>query len=316
MMSKNIVALLVIGLVAATQLQTVMAEVQTVYPSAILSFNERGVGAEDLGSKAADILFAELVANPNLMLVDRVEMGRTMAEQELNLSGMVGPNDAIKVGNLIGAKILITGSVIEVDRSLYLVARIIGTETSRVLGASVRGERGDTLPNLVEKLAQKVSETIEERASELVAQEVSQEDRLAKLSEAMPEGDRPILAVKVDERHVGRAVIDPAAETEITLFAKHVGFTVLDADTTSLRDADILVTGEGFSEFAMRRGSMVGVKARLEVKAVDRHTNEVLAIDRETTVVVDLTEQIAGKAALQQAAARIAERMLPKLIAN
>jgi hypothetical protein len=33
-----------------------------------------------------------------------------------------------------------------------------------------------------------------------------------------------------------------------------------------------------------------------------------------TAVVVDLTEQIAGKAALQEAAAQIAERILPKLI--
>ena len=39
-----------------------------------------------------------------------------------------------------------------------------------------------------------------------------------------------------------------------------------------------------------------------------------LATDRQTAVVVDLTEQIAGKAALQKAAAEIAERMLPKLV--
>jgi hypothetical protein len=39
-----------------------------------------------------------------------------------------------------------------------------------------------------------------------------------------------------------------------------------------------------------------------------------VAIDRQTDVEVDLTEQIAGKKALQKAAATIAERMLPKLV--
>ena len=37
-------------------------------------------------------------------------------------------------------------------------------------------------------------------------------------------------------------------------------------------------------------------------------------MDRQTVVVVDLSEQIAGKTALQEAAADLAERMLPKLI--
>ena len=64
----------------------------------------------------------------------------------------------------------------------------------------------------------------------------------------------------------------------------------------------------------MRRGNLVSVKARVELKAVDRKTGQVLAVDRETAVEVDLTEQIAGKKALQTAAAAIAERLLPKLV--
>ena len=82
------------------------------------------------------------------------------------------------------------------------------------------------------------------------------------------------------------------------------------------KKADIILKGEGFSEFAGRfqHGNLVTVKARLEVKAIDRATDKVIAIDRQTTVEVDLTEQIAGKKALQEAAAQIAERMLPKLL--
>ena len=103
-------------------------ESMTVYPTAILPFHERGEGVRGYGSTASDILFAALVANPDLLLVDRAEIDKTLAEQELNLSGMVSPGDAVKVGNLIGAKVLVTGSVIDADQTTYLVARIIGTE--------------------------------------------------------------------------------------------------------------------------------------------------------------------------------------------
>ncbi len=40
------------------------------------------------------------------------------------------------------------------------------------------------------------------------------------------------------------------------------------------------------------------------MKAVDAASGRVLAIDRQTAVQVDLSEQLAGKAALQEAAAR------------
>ncbi|MBI2477305.1 MAG: hypothetical protein HYV60_01235 [Planctomycetia bacterium] len=56
------------------------------------------------------------------------------------------------------------------------------------------------------------------------------------------------------------------------------------------------------------------MKARLELKALDRETGKVLAVDRQVAVSVDLAEQIAGKTALQDAAASIAGRLLPKIV--
>ncbi len=284
-----------------------------VYPTAILSFKETGAGAHDLGQKVSDVVFATLAANPALFLVDRSELSKTLQEHELNLSGMVAPDQAIKVGKITGAKVLVTGSVIDADKTLYLVAKIIGTETTRVLGATVKGKSSDDIGTLSEELAKQVADTILKQADQLVAKEVKMEDRIAAVKKALGDGKRPSVVVRVVERHVGQATIDPAAETEITLFCKEAGFDVIDPKAGD-RKADVTILGEGFSEFGMRHGNLVSVKARVEIKAVDQKTDRILATDRETYVAVDLTEQIAGKTALQNAAAQIAERLLPKLM--
>lgn len=295
-------------LIAAEDTQT------PVHPMALLQFEERGPAVRGYGTSFGDLLFAALAKQPQLVLVEREDVNRIFQEQELSLSGMVRPEDAVQVGQLTGAKILVSGSLIQVDRALHVVARLIGTETSRVIGASVKGQTSDDLGGLADQLAEAILDTLATRAHELVAPVVTPEQRIAGINEQLGDAPRPALRIRIAERHVNRAPIDPAAETEFMVLARETGFTLIDATSESAEEADILIEGEGFSELAMRRGSLVSVKARLEVKAVERETGRVLAVDRQTVVQVDLAEEIAGKSALQEAAARIATRMLPELV--
>ena len=50
------------------------------------------------------------------------------------------------------------------------------------------------------------------------------------------------------------APIDPAAETEVALFCRDLGFEVIDPADGRKSEADVQLTGEGFSEFASRHG--------------------------------------------------------------
>lgn len=306
--------LFVVGWHATMHVHVARAEEpKAVYPVALLPFKERGREARELGTQVSDLLFANLVMKPELFLVDREDIKSTFRELELNLSGVVAPGEANKVGHLTGARILVTGSVLNVNGSIYLIAKIMGTETSRVKGTSVKGKRNDDIDTLVEKLAEEVAKTIAKNADSLVAKTVSREDRIKALKKALGDAKRPSLLVNVEERHVGNVTFDPAAETEVMLFATETGFRVLDPKAGA-EQGDIRIVGEGLTEFAARHGNLTSVKARLEIKAIDDRTGEVVAIDRETSVHVDLTEQIAGKTALQEASATIAERLLPKIV--
>ena len=284
------------------------------HPIAILPFRERGKEVKEMGGQVADLMFAKLVVDPSLFLVDREDLDKTLGEAELNLSGIVNPSEAITIGRLTGAKLIVTGSVFQIDNTVYVVAKIIGTETSRVVGASVKGVIGDGLDGLVNRLGDEVIRSIKKSSDRLVAKRVEKGDRIAALKKKLGDGERPTVWISVEERHIGRTTIDPAAETELMLFCKETGFTVIDPDQGSSQQADYLIQGEGMSEFATRHGNLVSVKARLEVKIVDRASGKVVAIDRQTRVAVDLVEQIAGKQALQDAAADLAERLLPKLV--
>lgn len=288
-------------------------EVQS-YPIAIFDFSSKVRYLPDIGEKVSTVIFADLVTSPNLIIVDREEIDVLLDEATLNLSGMVNLQQANQVGQLTGAKIIVTGTIFEIDKRLMMVSKIIGTETSRVFGASVKGDINSDIIDLSERLSKDIKNIIINKSKELVAPPSEKVDRLASLKISLHNKIKPTITVKINEHHINRASTDPAAETEMIYYGKELGFEVVENVDSHQLKAEVLITGEGFTEFATRKGDLIGVKARLEVRAIDLRTNKILAIERQTEMEVDLSEIIAAKSALQKASAKIAERMLPKLI--
>ena len=284
------------------------ADVLTV---AVFDFESKDEAVQGLGPKIATILNAALSAEPSVITVERVELEKVLGEQELGKSGNVSAETAAKVGQLTGAKVLVTGRVFKVDRDLMIVAKVIGTETSRVYGQMVKGGASASIADLATDLAKKIGTTIGEKGSTFVAKVETHEEIVAKIKKQLGDKKLPVVAVNITERHYGLwRAIDPAAETELGKLLQECGFTITDAKSNT--KPDIEITGEAFSEYGARKGNLVSCKARVEIK-VHQHDGNLLLVDRQMSVAVDLSEQIAGKTALQNAATELAERLLPKL---
>jgi hypothetical protein len=278
---------------------------------AIFDFESREEAVRDMGPKLSALLGAHLSVEPNLILVERAELEKALGEQELGLSGTVSGDTAARVGQLTGAKVLITGKIFKSDRELMVVAKVIGTETSRVYGETGKCPVGGSLDELAAQLAKKISTTVTGRVDTLLAKVPTREDRVEAIKRRLKDAKRPVVSVRIPEVHYGSPVNDPAAQTELQLILQEAGFTL--ADEKSDVKPDIEITGEAFSAFGTRRGNLVSCKARVELKAQTRVDGKILAVDRETSVAVDIAEQSAAKNALQSAAAELATRLAPKL---
>jgi hypothetical protein len=279
---------------------------------AVFDFNSQDENVRNLGPKVATLINANLSAEPNLVIVERAELEKTLGEQELGLSGTVTPDSAAKVGNLTGAKVLITGRVFKTDTEFFIVAKIIGTETSRVYGELVKGGVDASLSDLSEQLTKKIAADLNQKADTLIARVETPEDRVAKIKKELGDKKLPVVSVKIVEQHFGQPVIDPAAQTELSLLLRQCGFTL--ADDSSTNRPTIEITGEAFSEFALRQGNLQSCRARIEIKARDVASGAIILVDRQTSVAVDLAEHIAAKTALQKGAANLGERIIPQLV--
>ena len=280
-------------------------------PLAVLEFHAAKELEPDFGLNAATLLNAMLSAEPDLWLVERAELDKGISEQELGLAGNVTPETAARVGQLTGAKVLVTGRVFRAGKETVLVTKIIGTETGRVFGEIAKSAGSANASDLVNELAAKVAATLRARRDSLVAVTINRDDRLAAVKSKLPEGPRPTVRVNIPERHFGAPVVDPAAETEVIRWLTSCGFAVLDAKAKETPDLEIV--GEAFSAFALRKGNMICCRARVEIKVTRTTDQRVMLSDARAGMAVDIAEQTAAKESLMETTAMLMERIITQL---
>jgi TolB-like protein len=265
---------------------------------AVLNFE--GTSSQDRsGVEVADAVVAHLASDPSIVVVEREQLLRLLDEQKVGLSALVGPREVVRVGRLVSAQLVVTGRVSSRDNTNRVVARVISTETSRLLAVSAEAPAEQPLSKLAEVVAKRVGARIKESGRDLTGADDGP-DAIAPYVEKLRGRKLPVVHVRIPEQHVGRAVPDPAAETEILLSLQRVGVPILDpaADNPEGK-AELLVTGEGVSSFAVRTGDLITCVARLEWKGRTRGSERIDLVGRHTARRADLAEPIAAKLALE-----------------
>ena len=277
---------------------------------AVMTFGGAGkevsADAESLGV----LVSTSLAASENLMLVERSELDRILAEQQLGASGNTGPESVAKVGQLTGARVLITGRVLPSGAKRILVAKVISAETGRMFPVTQDVPAGGE-SEAAEKLSGQILKIIEGKGDALFSDKSeTEEQRTARLRKLVTDaGPLPKVYVSIPESHLTRRVPDPAAETEIARTLQLAGFP-LAKDST---DAQRVIRGEAFSERGAANGAWVSCRARVEVTLTDDKGNKI-AVDRQTGTAADIAENVAGKTALQRAGAIVGERLIAALV--
>jgi len=119
---------------------------------AVLDFES--MGTEDyLGKAVSEIMRTALVSNPNYRVVERAQINKAIAEQKFQKSGLIDDKSAVEIGKVLGADLIIVGSVVKIGNAYTINSRLIEVKTGEAkLGKNVTGTDLNLLTSMSNEL--------------------------------------------------------------------------------------------------------------------------------------------------------------------
>jgi len=302
----------------------------------VAAFNPLTVAGDvDIPPEAVStVMQAELTASKVLTLVDREELRRVLDELKLGQQGMVTPESARQLGKIVGARYFCSGSVAKAGATILATVKVIDIDTTLIKVGYAELKSKDDVVEAGKALAKQAEQIVGQFEQERV--EKDRPGAAAAAVKAIP-GDwkKPVVMVIIPEMHIRQPqLIDPAAETETIKRLTDAGFKVINseyvhmmkmdqaqakkifsglktsAEYAAKKGVDVLLYGEAVSEQAAGLGDFEGCRGRVELKAIVTKSEEILCADSAEAGATDLSEVVAGKKAIQQAANRLADKFL------
>lgn len=117
---------------------------------AVVEFSDINGEISRFGRYIAEELITRLYRTGKFDVIERQLLNKVMAEHRLNLSGVVDPESAREIGNILGADAIATGSVTDLGTTVKINARLISTETGQLISvAAVKITKNMTIQNLL-----------------------------------------------------------------------------------------------------------------------------------------------------------------------
>jgi serine/threonine protein kinase/TolB-like protein len=131
---------------------------------AVAPFRERGEGVQGLGARSANLLAGTLAKESAMTSVNQEDITGYLAQQGFSPTTLISPDEARKIASATGATFVVTGSVFEADRSIHLVAKIVGTKTE--YGATAAGLSTSGIEPVTAQLAKEIVKIIQANAAQ------------------------------------------------------------------------------------------------------------------------------------------------------
>jgi len=104
----------------------------------------------------ASLTITEIAANPAIRVVERAQLQQILQEQNLGREGRVDPSTISRIGRLLGARYMVTGTFYDNHGQVKVNSRLFNVETGEILKTSEVTGRMDNLFDLVPRLAQQL----------------------------------------------------------------------------------------------------------------------------------------------------------------
>ena len=93
----------------------------------------------------------------SVTIVERRNMEELFKEIEFQLSGMVDPQTAVRIGMMAGADVIAIGEISELEGYYFLNIKVIDVETSEILGSSIdRTDNSESFLSLANNVVNKL----------------------------------------------------------------------------------------------------------------------------------------------------------------
>jgi TolB-like protein len=104
-----------------------------------------------------DYLKSTLSKSERLIIVERTRLEEVLKEQALSMTGLVDTSTAQRIGTLLGAAYVISGTISQSGEWLRIDATIIKTETGQLKGEKVQAQGETYLGEMISLLGQNIT---------------------------------------------------------------------------------------------------------------------------------------------------------------
>lgn len=159
---------------------------------AILDFSNNSLMDKDkyssLSAGLAEILITELSKVSSLQIVERQKITELIKEMQLAQSGMVSEDTGVQVGRLLGAKYLVFGSYMVIDKKMRVDTRIVEVETGITIKATQVTKNVSKMFEIIQALTENIVADLNIKLSDNEEQLLTSEETPTEVIELFSQG--------------------------------------------------------------------------------------------------------------------------------